>query len=269
MNTNEDVLPISLKDNLIKIEQQLKEYILANYDINDQNIAVKFTHTFRTKLVSDQICEALKLSERDCYIASIVALFHDYARFEQTKRFGTFNDLNSLDHGDLAVELLFDNKQIFNFVSDLTEEELDLIYKAIKNHNKFKIEEGLNEKQTLFCNIIRDADKLDIFRIVAFDPRCNNLQEGYLKTEDIDNFYNHVLYKKKKEIDFYDLAMLHISLIYDFNYHCSFEILNKEKYLKMYMYTLLLWATFKVDEDLLDCFDYAERYVKEKCENKG
>ena len=38
----------------------------------------------------------------------------------------------------------------------------EIIKKAIHNHNKLLIEEGLTKEEELFCKIIRDADKLDI-----------------------------------------------------------------------------------------------------------
>lgn len=33
---------------------------------------------------------------------------------------------------------------------------------AIKNHNKYKIEDGLTSKEEFFAKLIRDADKIDI-----------------------------------------------------------------------------------------------------------
>ena len=47
----------------------------------------------------------------------------------------------------------------------LNNEYDSIIYKAIKNHNKYKIEEGLSEKEKLYSKIIRDADKIDIINI--------------------------------------------------------------------------------------------------------
>ncbi|WP_216649420.1 hypothetical protein, partial [Shigella sonnei] len=44
-------------------------------------------------------------------------------------------------------------------------------YLAIKNHNKFRIQEGLNEQELLHCKIVRDADKTDIF--VSFLEEIN------------------------------------------------------------------------------------------------
>lgn len=261
MNTQEKVSASPEIEHLRAVEKQLKEYILNNYDINNDGIALKFTHTFRTKLVSDEICLNLNLSDRQIYLAGIIALFHDFARFEQFKTYNSFNDMATFDHGDKAVEMLFDNNQIKEFVNDLTDEEYLIVKLAIKNHNKLNLEDGLTKTQKLFCKIIRDADKVDIFRIIAFDPRCDGVKIGYLKQEDLDNFYNNKLFKKKEEHNFYDLALINISYLFDLNFDCSCTILQTEKYVKMYMYSLLLWANFKVDEDLIACFEYADKYI--------
>lgn len=41
----------------------------------------------------------------------------------------------------------------------------DIIRKAIYNHNKYEIEDGVTEQELLHCKIIRHADKLDNFRV--------------------------------------------------------------------------------------------------------
>lgn len=264
MDTNENSLVSELNLKLKVVEQKLRDYILENYDINNNDIALKFTHTFQTRLVNDKITQSLNLTERQCYLASLIALFHDYARFEQVKKYATFSDLKSVDHGDLAVEMLFDNNQLENFVTDLTESEKEIMYFAIKNHNKFAIQDGLTDEQLLFCKIIRDADKLDIFRILSCDPRCENLPKGQLIEEELDNFYNHKLYKRRKDMNLYSVVLSHLSLVYDLNFDISCQILLVSKHIKMHMYSILLWATFKIDEDIIDCADYAERYLKER-----
>lgn len=265
MDTNEENLKFSAKENLIKVEQQLDDYIASNYDLENDKYSLKYIHTFKTKRVSDEICSSLSLNQRDTYIAGVIALFHDYARFEQFRLYGTYSDANSVDHGDLAIELLFDKGELFNFITDLNEEELNLVKLAIKNHNKYAVEEGLTERQLLFCNIIRDADKVDIYRILSQDARCISFEEGHLKEEELKNFYDHKLYKRsEKPIDFYDRIIMHLSYIYDLNFKQSFKILKKEKYIKKYMYSMLLGISFKIDDELINCFNYIEKYIKEK-----
>ena len=44
----------------------------------------------------------------------------------------------------------------------IDKEDYQVVYTAIKNHNKFVIESNLTERELLFSKLIRDADKLDI-----------------------------------------------------------------------------------------------------------
>ena len=121
---------------------------------------LKVNHTMRVMELCGLIAESLKLSKEDIELAKTCGLVHDIARFEQWKRYQTFADIESIDHGDFGVEILKENDFIRKFNKD---EKLDnLILKTVKNHNKYKLEENLSEREKLFCNIVRDADKIDI-----------------------------------------------------------------------------------------------------------
>ena len=50
--------------------------------------------------------------ERD--LAYLIALLHDIGRFEQIKRFNSFDDRN-VDHATLGVQVLFDEGMIRQF----------------------------------------------------------------------------------------------------------------------------------------------------------
>jgi len=256
MQTGENILKLT------EIEKKLKNYILSNYDMNEKDISLKFVHTFNTKLVSDEIAKSLELCERDFYLSSIIALFHDYARFEQARLFHSFNDLKTFDHGDFAVKKLFDENEIFNFVDDLSNEELEIVKIAIKNHNKFYIEDGLSERQQLFCKIIRDADKVDIFRILSSDPRIKGVKQGNLIEKDLKCFLQHEAFKKTKDYDVYKCVLLHLCLIFDLNFTQSFIILNRNKYLNKFNGSLKSEVNFKLDERLDDCFEESYRYIE-------
>ncbi len=257
-------LDSSYIEKIKQIEEKLKNYIIDNYDVDNEKISLKYIHTFNVKLANDQIVESLSLNDRDKYLSTIIALFHDYARFEQAKIYNSFNDLTTIDHGNLAVEMLFDKNQIVNFVTDLTPEELEIVKLAIKNHNKFEIEEGLTDRQMLFCKIIRDSDKVDIYRVISSNFKAENFERGKIEQQDLDTFYKNKLHKLRKEQTFYTRVFTSLSFIFDINFKKSFEIIHKNQYINKYMCALLLATPFKVEEELLDCFKYAENFVKEQ-----
>lgn len=189
---------------------------------------LKVNHTMRVMELCGLIAESLKLSKEDIELAKTCGLVHDIARFEQWKRYQTFADSKSIDHGDFGVEILKENDFIRKFNKD---EKLDnLILKTVKNHNKYKIEKDLSEREKLFCNIVRDADKIDILYLYTIEEISINIG-----SEDFSNdVYNYFLKKeliprslKKTKAD-----MLAISLgfVFDFNFPISYQILRNRKY---------------------------------------
>ena len=144
--------------NLKNAKQEFIRYT-EKYDLNNEHIKGKQEHSIRVMNISRQIAESLKLTPEEIEVATLIGLLHDIARFEQYKKYGTFKDLESIDHGDFGAEIL--EKDIRKYIENNKYDEI--IIKAVKNHNKFKIEEGLTYEEELFAKIIRDADKLDLF----------------------------------------------------------------------------------------------------------
>ena len=146
---------------MIDIEKAKKAFIkyTENYDLKVEAIERKQKHSLRVMELSTKIATELKLSQDEINLATLIGLLHDIARFEQYTQYKTYRDVDSFDHGDYGVKIL--NEDIRNYID--TDEYDKIIKCAVKNHNKYKIEEGLSEKERLFCKIVRDTDKLDIF----------------------------------------------------------------------------------------------------------
>ena len=163
------------------VEDTFKKYT-DNYDTSDEKIKLKVDHTYRVAALSERIAISLGLDKADTDLAWLIGMLHDIGRFEQLKNYGTFSDADSIDHAHYGVELLFDEGLIWKFIDktklkadiedDKSEDklkkefsELDILKTAIFNHSAYRIEEGLPEKVQMFCNIIRDADKIDILKV--------------------------------------------------------------------------------------------------------
>lgn len=132
----------------------------SNFPKEDEAIQRKIYHSLRVINEAEKIAESLGLSEEEIKLAKLIGLLHDIGRFEQRKIFNTFEDKKSFDHGNFGEAILRTNNYIRTFINDNKYDEI--IFKAIRNHNKFSIEEGLDDYELLFAKIIRDADKLDI-----------------------------------------------------------------------------------------------------------
>ena len=138
-----------------------------NYDMNEKMIAFKYNHSYRVVHQAEEICRSLEMDTYERDVASLIALLHDIARFRQWTEYKTFSDKDSFDHGDVGVQILFDENEIKNYT--VNKEDYDVIKKAIINHNKVEIDKSLNERELLHSKIIRDADKIDILYSFSTD----------------------------------------------------------------------------------------------------
>jgi len=215
--------------NLEKAKEQFIKYT-ENYDLKNETIKGKQIHSLRVMEISKQIAERLELSKEEIDLATLIGLLHDIARFEQYTQYGTYKDLASFDHGDVGAEILYNDLR--KYVE--TNEYDKIIIKAVKNHNKFKIEEGLTEKEILFSKIIRDADKIDIFYqgVVRFwKGKEQEVNNSIISSDVIEQIKNFSQTKRKLDETPIDNIMRVIAFIFDINFKVSFQILKKEDYI--------------------------------------
>lgn len=144
-----------------KLVEAFEEYV-SHYDLKDPNIYLKYVHTGKVAENCEEIAKSLGLSEKDCDLAWEIGMLHDIGRFEQLRRFHTFFDNLSIDHAQFGADLLFQEGLLEKF--DPAKENEELIEKAVRYHSLYRIPEDLTERETMFCQIIRDADKVDIYR---------------------------------------------------------------------------------------------------------
>ena len=219
-----------------EVAQIAFEKYLNNYDVNNGSINLKIIHTYEVVKKSEYITKQLMLNEEDICLAKIIALLHDIGRFEQIKVFGEFNDKN-IDHADYGVKILFEDGLIRNFVKVPDYDKI--IYETIYNHNKFQIKGQLDDRALLHSKIIRDADKLDNFRVKEKDrledmfPKIYNKNTAAYETISF-NVYNDFLAHKciklndRKTIIDYWLCV--IAFIYDLNFNVSLKFVKENDY---------------------------------------
>ena len=207
-----------------------------NYDLTNFQIKRKIDHSLRVMDLIRTIAESLNLSQEEINIATLIGLLHDIGRFEQMKVYKTFNDEKSIDHGDLGVEILQKDNYIRNYIK---EEEYDnIIFTAIKNHNKFIIEEGLDYKKILFSKLIRDADKLDILyqgTCITWSNKIDEIENEKITKEDIQPFIEKRMINRSKDLLNSSYNVKHILTILGFtfgiNYDISYKILKEKDYM--------------------------------------
>lgn len=146
------------------VQAYISDLYTTDSDIQN-NILLKQHHTNKVVENCRALAEALQLSERDAVLAEMIGLFHDIGRFKQYIVYRTFNDRNSVNHA------LFGLAEIdgLPLLRQLPPEDLAAFKFAIANHNAMSIAPEPDERKILLARVIRDADKLDIFRVL--EPR--------------------------------------------------------------------------------------------------
>lgn len=316
------------------------EYV-RNYDPSDEKIKLKIDHTYRVAGLCQIIAESLGLSEPDVDIAWLLGMLHDIGRFEQIRRFGTFNDAQSVDHAEFGADLLFKEGLIRKFAEGYYEEcelarsgneeagqaysrqkdcqecklnsrqgncllaqsdnqsgycqgerkikeflvnndattvddeqiiknneyhkkDTGLLELAIRQHNKYRVKEDLTERQRMFCDILRDADKVDIFKVnadipmeIIYDVTTEELKSGVISKEVLESFYKRETVLKSVRKSAVDHIVGHISLLFELVYKESYRQAKEQGY----VYKLL---DFKSDVPEVNAeFDDMRKYVDE------
>ena len=119
---------------------------------------------------------------RACLLA---ALYHDVARFAQYLRYGTFRDRDSRNHGLWGAAILKREGRLEG--EDRTVRRLALT--AVALHNRYALPASLPPDMARVAWTVRDADKLDILRVMDEHlsgprPYCPTVVLGLPDAED-------------------------------------------------------------------------------------
>ena len=209
-----------------KLEKAFDNYI-NNYDLNDKKIKIKYKHSYKVENLMKELAIKLGLSKKEIEVSKTIGLLHDIGRFEQIKKTGLWSDVKTgIDHADESCVFLFDNNHIKDFYEN--EGYYEIINKSIKNHNKYIIDSNLNGKELFFAKMIRDMDKVDIYRVISeeysYEFDKNELSKKVLESFNSEKTINSKLIKTKS-----DSVLSFLAFIYDINYNESFIILRDSK----------------------------------------
>lgn len=207
---------------LQRAKRAFQNYI-TSYDSGIGLIKLKIIHTYKVMEIMEQLCEWLHLNKEDTNLALLIALLHDLGRFEQYKRYQSFEDYKTIDHALFSSQLLFKNNLIRDFIQDDQYDEIIKI--AIEQHNKYKVDDGINERTLMFVHLIRDADKLDNFRVKETETMETlfNISLDELEKEDIsdmiyDQFMNNELIYGPDRKTHLDMWISYIAFIFDLHF---------------------------------------------------
>jgi hypothetical protein len=225
--------------------EQLKgwfaEYCRGYYTENltdNRNIALKEEHTGLVCENMNLLTESLDLDDRDRATAETIALFHDLGRFEQYRRYSTFRDDLSVNHAALGVQVLKEG----HLLEMLPEEEQRIICLAVSLHNVYRVPDTIIGRDLLFVRLIRDADKLDIWRIfeeffaMPESERASAVGLGFPDLPDcsravLENLGNREMVHLSLLKSLNDFKLLQLSWVFDLNFPTSFRLILERGYI--------------------------------------
>lgn len=225
-----------------RVKNTFAEYT-SGYNATDPKIKLKIDHTYRVAELCELIARDLKLDEYETDVAWLTGMLHDVGRFEQIKRYNTFNDVQSVDHANFGADLLFKEGPIDTYVDGFHDDKYGIIVEnAIRNHSAFRIDERLDEYTVMFCNILRDADKVDIFRVNVDTPAediynvtTEELKNSQVSPEVMAAFdERHAVLRSCKKTAV-DHVAGHIALTFELVYPISLQIAKERGYLDKMM----------------------------------
>ena len=233
----------SVKENKSAAKDFFEKYTATFLKHKDRDIAdlmhLKKEHSLKVAQLSAKIATTLLLEEENIALAEIIGLLHDIGRFPQFEKYETFDDLKSENHAEMGIAVL--NEQVF--FSSFSKEQQQIITGAIGNHNKESISLKDDKLTILFSQILRDADKLDIWETCVsnllrngnfrFDSISLNLPSTGTVSETVIRSIKNQKQARKNELQSVnDFKLMVMSMVFDLNFRTSFQLLSEKQLIK-------------------------------------
>ena len=194
-----------------QLAQQEFESYLNGYDRENDRIKLKIIHTYGVVKQAEELAGRMHLSAEDTDLARLIALLHDIGRFEQLKRYDSFEPDDKWD---------------------------SIIYTAIAHHSDYELPEISDPQTLLHAKLIRDEDKLDNCRVKLVDSTSTfiNVSEEELGTQNITQKVYETVFENKcilsaDRVTQMDYWVSYIVYFFDINFKESFDIIAENDYL--------------------------------------
>ena len=243
----------------------MKEYFdefVKDYDLNNPRLNYKYYHNYRVMNDMAILSKHLNLSSKDIHIAKCIGLFHDIGRFIQYEKIKDFNDI-ILDHGDIGVTYLKEHNALD--YCNIPKEDYGVVYKAIKNHNKFVIDRNLNERELLFTKLIRDADKIDILYALGNKKIKPEIKEDdtEISPNVADKFFKGKIIKKSDAKNKNDKLIITFSFIFDIYLDKTMDIIKTNNYYNK------IYKRLKNKNIFAPYIKYTNKYITERTDKNA
>jgi len=237
---------------LDELHQWFEKYVQTYDDIDEEgfrNIQLKVEHTRKVCGIMALLAAGEGLTPEETRIAAATALLHDVGRFPQFRRWRTFRDSDSDNHARLGIEVLREQ----GVLDRLPGEERLMVEEAVRFHNLLALPLRFSSPTSLFIRLIRDADKLDIWRVFLDyfrqpdELRPSAVTLGFPDLPGVtpacvrELAAGHVIRLEDVRV-LNDFKLLQISWVYDLNFRSSYRLLQQRGHIDALAETIALDA---------------------------
>ena len=218
-------------------------------------IILKTEHSLKVAEESVFLAQKLGWNSWDVYLAEVIGLLHDIGRFEQYTKYKTFKDKDSVNHAKLGVKILKKLKVLRHY----DKQDQFHILRAIRNHNKPFLVGNFT-----YAYLLRDADKLDIYRVFTdYMKGYSPIEFKFKDTPGISKYVyksimNHKFIRTNKVQNLNDFKCFCIAWLFDVYYKNTFkEIINRG-------YINFLFDSMNSNTQIDDCRKTIEKLIQKK-----
>ena len=211
------------------------EQYVRKYDMNNINIKAKYFHSLKVMEIVRELASGLGIfSEEEVAVCELIGLFHEIGNFSRTPNYHIDEDND--DSYEKTIDVLF-NKKLIREISKETKYD-NIIKMAIYAYDKNGFPEGIDEKTKHICAIIKDAHKLDSFRLFVNYPYVDTRINSYPNNLVYEDFKKFKTISPKMSENNADSVLVVLSNMYSFNYKYSYYQLKQNNYIDKVFDTL-------------------------------
>ena len=234
-------------------------------EADQRNIALKEMHSYRVAENMSSLSREVLSNRNKAMIAEVVGLLHDIGRFPQYAQYKTFRDNLSINHGRLGAEVI----ESQDVLRGLPPNERQIVIDAVRYHNARAIPGNLAPETVFFLKMIRDADKIDIWRIFA-EYYARDVAErepaAGLGLPDTPGYTRAVLACLAERRlatlaslqTLNDFKIMKLTWVYDLNFPASFKIATDQGHIDHII------AALPDDPELSKATSCLKRYIRER-----
>jgi hypothetical protein len=206
------------------LQSYVGRYLTENGAVGDI-IQLKWIHSLHVALHCRDIAAELGWNSHDRAVAELLGLLHDAGRFSQFAEYRTFTDSISVNHGARGAEVV----RAAGVLDALAERDRMCILEGIVAHNRRGITPETPAVALPFVKLVRDADKLDIYRIVSERIAAGAYHEHLRSVLQIDRaepatpaaldeILRNETVSNANILTVADFSLMQISWVFDINY---------------------------------------------------